>query len=154
MIKLKIPYRHVIHTIFIALYAFLWDRLRLSVNKLLLVFHNDELFPVLLPILCIIWPVCVSDNEKINIRTILGTLRVFMVSCYMRVCDWNSSIGSFTWKRRKDVFLNDVSHFVQGKIRKVSFIEFGSKLQNVFFFNHLSAISSIVNCRIYYLNVD
>ena len=32
--------------------------------------------------------------------------------------------------------LNNVSHFILGNIRKVSFFEFGSKLQ-IFFFNHM-----------------
>ena len=59
--------RHVIHTTFIVPYAFLMRQASLSINKLVLVLHNNELLAILLPILCIIWPVCVSETEKKSI---------------------------------------------------------------------------------------
>ena len=48
--------------------------MRQATPKLLLFFHNSKLYnnTILLPILCIIWPMSVSENEKINIRTIIG----------------------------------------------------------------------------------
>ena len=60
--------------------------LRLSLNKLLLVLHNDKLLRHY-AILWVIWPVCASENErKINIRTISGTLgHTWLASGYVHI---------------------------------------------------------------------
>ena len=44
---------------------FLMRQATLSLNKLLLFFHNSKSYnTILMPILCTIWPMSVSENEK------------------------------------------------------------------------------------------
>ena len=116
-------------------------------------------YALLMQILCSIWPVCVSENDKVNIRTLSGTLgyAICIASFCMCACCWNQTYTPVVWlkmlqrsqKQQKIVFKtsvlwyftskkaeicasSNVSHFFLGEIRKVSFFEVGSKLQIIF----------------------
>ena len=74
---------------------FLWDRLRLSLCEVYKMIH----YYAFLPILCIIWPACVSVNEKNRYQNNISYTGFCMASFRKCAYGWNEIYTPVMWLR-------------------------------------------------------